>query len=68
MGRPKDWFEAFDALRDYFDTLRKERIVVFLDEIPWMDTPKSNFLAAFSQLWNDWASMMFLIILRRKFS
>jgi hypothetical protein len=22
-----------------------------------MDTPKSNFLAAFSQFWNDWASM-----------
>ena len=52
----KDWFEAFDALRDYLDTLSKERIVVFLDEIPWMDTPKSNFLAAFGQFWNDWAS------------
>ena len=54
--RPKDWFEAFDMLRDYLDTLHKERIVVFLDEIPWMDTPKSNFLAAFSQFWNDWVS------------
>ncbi len=54
--RPKDWFEAFDFLRTYLDTLQKERIVVFLDEIPWMDTPKSNFLAAFGQFWNDWAS------------
>ena len=51
-----NWFDAFDALRDYLDTLQKERIVVFLDEIPWMDTPKSNFLAAFSLFWNDWAS------------
>ena len=57
VERLKDWFEAFDALRDYLDTLKKERIVVFLDEIPWMDTPKSNFLAAFGQFWNDWASM-----------
>lgn len=57
VKRPKDWFEAFDALRDYLDSLQKEQIIVFLDEIPWMDTPKSNFLAAFSQFWNDWASM-----------
>lgn len=54
--RLNNWFDAFDALRDYLDTLEKERIVVFLDEIPWMDTPKSNFLAAFSHFWNDWAS------------
>ena len=56
IKRPKDWFEAFDALRNYLDTLKKDKIVVFLDEIPWMDTPKSNFLAAFGQFWNDWAS------------
>ena len=57
VKRPKDWFEAFDMLRDYLNTLRKDKIIVFLDEIPWMDTPKSNFLGAFSQFWNDWASM-----------
>lgn len=56
FNRLKDWFEAFDALREYLDSLNKEKIVVFLDEIPWMDTPKSNFLAAFGQFWNDWAS------------
>ena len=56
IKRPKDWFEAFDALCHYLDTLKKDKIVVFLDEIPWMDTPKSNFLAAFGQFWNDWAS------------
>ncbi|MBQ5540405.1 MAG: AAA family ATPase [Bacteroidales bacterium] len=55
--RFKDWFEALDALRAYLETLNKKRLIVFLDEIPWMDTPKSNFLAAFSQFWNDWASM-----------
>ena len=56
VPRLNTWFDAFDALKDYLDTLQKERIVVFLDEIPWMDTPKSNFLAAFGQFWNDWAS------------
>ena len=56
VPRLTTWFDAFDALKDYLDSLQKERIVVFLDEIPWMDTPKSNFLAAFGQFWNDWAS------------
>ena len=55
--RFKDWFEAFGALQAYLDTLQKDRVVVFLDEIPWLDTPKSNFLAAFSQFWNEWASV-----------
>lgn len=53
---PKNWYEAFDQLKSYLQSLRKERIVVFLDELPWMDTPKSNFLSAFSYFWNTWAS------------
>ena len=58
VKRPKDWFEAFDALSDYLEALQKDKIIVFLDEIPWMDTPKSNFLAAFSRFWNDRASTL----------
>ena len=53
---PKNWFEAFEQLKNYLLTLRKNRIVVFLDELPWMETPKSNFLTAFSHFWNTWAS------------
>ena len=53
---PKDWFEAFSLLKSYLRKLRKKQIVVFLDELPWMDTPKSNFLAAFSYFWNTWGS------------
>ena len=54
--KPKDWYEAFESLREYLSSLHKERIVVFLDELPWMDTPKSGFLSAFSYFWNSWAS------------
>lgn len=54
--RPKDWYEAFHMLSDYLDTLEQERIVVFLDELPWMDTPKGNFLGAFGRFWNDWGA------------
>lgn len=53
---PKTWFEAFDQLKDYLSNIRNKRILVFLDELPWMDTPKSNFLTAFSYFWNNWAS------------
>ena len=56
VATPKNWFEAFAMLKAHLCTLRKERIVVFLDELPWMDTPKSNFLSAFSYFWNNWAS------------
>lgn len=56
VGRLKSWFDAFDALKDYLLSLDKERITVFLDELPWMDTPKSGFVAAFSNFWNMWSS------------
>lgn len=52
----KTWFDAFDALQDHLVSLQKDRIVIFLDEIPWLDTPRSNFLAAFSKFWNMWGS------------
>lgn len=54
--KPKDWYEAFDQLRDYLSSLDKKRIIVFIDELPWLDTPKSGFLSAFSYFWNTWAS------------
>ena len=51
---PKDWFEAFDHLQEYLIELGKPSVAVFLDELPWMDTAKSNFLAALSAFWNGW--------------
>lgn len=53
---PKTWFDAFSQLRTYLMGIKRKRIVVFLDELPWMETPKSNFLKAFSYFWNKWAS------------
>lgn len=68
---PKDWFEAFSRLekllsrekvnRDY----KTGKIVVFLDELPWMDTPRSGFKSALDYFWNAWGSSqkdLFLII------
>lgn len=56
MPKIKDWFEAFEKLKSYLLSLQKEKVVVFLDELPWMDTPKGNFIQAFSYFWNMWPS------------
>ncbi len=55
-GSAGDWFEAFQNLQDFLISLGKERVLVFIDELPWMDTAKSDFLAAFSSFWNCWRS------------
>ena len=52
----KDWITAFNQLRQYLESVGKERIVLFFDELPWMETPKSGFMQAFSYFWNTWAS------------
>ncbi len=54
---PSDWTEAFYLLRDYLETRTQSgKCVVFFDEMPWMDTFKSGFLAAFEYFWNSWGS------------
>jgi hypothetical protein len=39
------------------------RQVIFIDEMPWMDTPRSGFLQALEHFWNSWASGQERIIL-----
>lgn len=53
----KDWFDAFAQLREYLESLvGTDPIVVFLDELPWMDTQKSRFIKAFEYFWNSWGA------------
>ncbi len=51
------WREAFNALERFIvagGTRRKK--VIFIDEMPWMDTPKSKFVMWFEAFWNGWCS------------
>ena len=50
------WMSAFDELERLVTSSRKSRKVVFIDELPWMDTPKSKFLPALCHFWNSFAS------------
>lgn len=54
---PKTWMEAFDMLGKLLESLdHGERQVVFIDELPWMDTPRSHFLVALEHFWNTWGA------------
>ena len=50
---PKSWMEAFFLLEQLLQGQDKgERQVIFIDELPWMDTPRSGFLPAFENFRN----------------
>lgn len=52
----KNWYEAFFALEEWLGSLPKGKKIVFFDELPWMDTPRSNFISGLEHFWNGWAS------------
>jgi AAA+ ATPase superfamily predicted ATPase len=54
---PLNWLEAFVQLEHLIKSQpTKEKKVVFIDELPWFDTPKSGFLSALEHFWNSFAS------------
>ena len=56
MPPAESWLDAFIALEDYLESLPDGRKIVFIDEMPWMDTPRSNFISGLEHFWNSWAS------------
>lgn len=60
---PGTWYAAFHLLEDFLAGVNKEKKVVFIDELPWLDTPKSSFLSAFEHFWNGWAALRGDIVL-----
>ena len=53
---PLSWMEAFYMLEQLLEKKSKDnkRQVVFIDELPWLDTPRSGFMTAFEGFWNTW--------------
>jgi uncharacterized protein len=62
---PGNWQEAFTYLAAYLSALPKTKAkkVVFIDEMPWLDTPKSEFIPALEFFWNQHASRMNQLLL-----
>jgi uncharacterized protein len=62
---PASWQEAFKYLANYLAALpaKKSKYVVFIDEMPWLDNPKSNFISALEYFWNKHVSAMDNVLL-----
>ncbi len=60
----KDWNSAFYVLTDYLERQTKHnKIVVFFDELPWIDTAKSGFLGELAEFWNGFCTQRSDIVL-----
>lgn len=62
---PKNWFAAFRQLISVLERLPKikRKRVLFFDELPWLASKKSGFLAAFGYFWNNWASKNNILVI-----
>jgi AAA+ ATPase superfamily predicted ATPase len=52
----KNWLIAFQQLKSLIEKSATGKKIIFLDELPWMDTAKSDFLSALEHFWNGWAA------------
>ncbi len=54
---PDNWLLAFNLLIKALEkTKTDKKKVIFLDEMPWMDTKRSDFMMGLEFFWNSWAS------------
>ena len=51
---PDNWMVAFRQLKQYLLSLGKDKVIVFIDELPWFDTHRSRFIRALELFWNGW--------------
>lgn len=64
IAQPKSWMEAFFLLEQFLETSDNgSRQVVFIDELPWMDSARSGFLTALEAFWNGWGNMRHNLLL-----
>ncbi|MBQ9004147.1 MAG: ATP-binding protein [Eggerthellaceae bacterium] len=56
FDQPSSWLEAFALLKDLVRQAPGNKKVIFIDELSWMDTPKSGLVTALENFWNGWAS------------
>ena len=55
--RVSDWYEAFEALKDVAKKIPQDKpAIIFIDELPCLDTPRSGLVKALDLFWNGWAN------------
>ncbi len=51
-----NWIEAFFKLIEHLESISSnEKKVIFIDELPWLDTRNSDFISGLEHFWNNWA-------------
>ncbi len=53
----QSWYDAFDVLETMLPRMSTKKKVIFFDEMPWIDSPGREFVAALEDFWNGWASL-----------
>lgn len=54
--KPKSWLDAFFLLEQLLQSKDDgSKQVVFIDEMPWLDTARSGFITALEAFWNSFA-------------
>lgn len=54
---PSSWYEAFRLLKGYISNINHTgKKLIFLDEVPWMDNKRSDFVSALENFWNGWGA------------
>ena len=53
---PKNWLEAFELLKDLVRQSSEKKKIIFIDELSWMDTARSDLMMALENFWNGFAS------------
>lgn len=55
--RVTGWYEAFEALKEVVKKVPQDKpAIVFIDELPCLDTPRSGLVKALDLFWNGWAN------------
>ncbi len=64
LATPPNWDAAFDILTRELEAVPKsKKIVVFLDELPWMATKRSGLLQSLDYYWNlHWSKLPNLVL------
>jgi AAA+ ATPase superfamily predicted ATPase len=64
LAAPSNWDGVFEILTQVLEKLsRSEKVILFLDELPWMATKRSGLLQSIDYYWNlHWSKLSNLIL------
>lgn len=65
LQSPVSWHDAFELLTQQIKAVRRDKkVIIFLDELPWLASKKSDLLPALDYYWNrEWSRIPNLILI-----